>query len=443
MSVHNIDIDMQHPEFQPEDVQTSHDADLFGDDEDDDKGAGDFVDALSQPPTSVPRLNKRARDEVILRQTVYEQQERINNIIQETEVICQEAQDHIEELQCIAEEEHERHMRDFNEQWEAALREREREKQEIHTWQEQQQALLRKNIAEELARHEAKISARKDQEKKSRGGEERPNTGIANDVKQLEERERAIFAEMERRLQLEIEKMKVEKENKLANMEQRFARHGRQQHAATEIGTDPTRRNAQQPPQTPQKPQFKTPCLETIKKIRKACGTTRKMRLVSVVEGEIQRLLKDTFSISQDADFIVHQPADREDVYSYKYEDGPGPNTQNLAFDLKHGFNTPWNAKILDILLEELKKRSVEEEWPFRRSDGYYKAILKDRYKQLQMVWRAAQPKVTAKGSLETAAEVEERLIAKRGENLKLVSSNNLLAKSKVLEQVIELKKDG
>ncbi|KAG1718076.1 uncharacterized protein EDB91DRAFT_1090347 [Suillus paluster] len=149
MSVNNIDINMQHPEFQPEDVQTSHDADLFGDDEDDDKGAGDFVDALSQPPTSVPQLDRRARDEVIsgkrhfcevdysqiLCQTVYEQQEHINNIIQETEV-----------------------------QWEAALREREREKQEIHTWQEQQQALLRKNVAEELAWHEAKISARKDQE---------------------------------------------------------------------------------------------------------------------------------------------------------------------------------------------------------------------------------------------------------------------------------------
>ncbi|KAG1735682.1 uncharacterized protein EDB91DRAFT_1083595 [Suillus paluster] len=164
MSVNNIDINMQHPEFQPEDVQTSHDADLFGDDEDNDKGAGDFVDALSQPPTSVPQLDKRARDEVIsgkrrfrevdysqiLRQTVYEQQEHINNIIQETEVLKTTLRSN-DVLQKKS-------------QWEAALREREREKQEIHTWQEQQQALLRKNVAEELAWHEAKISARKDQE---------------------------------------------------------------------------------------------------------------------------------------------------------------------------------------------------------------------------------------------------------------------------------------
>ncbi|KAG2034926.1 hypothetical protein BDR03DRAFT_984002 [Suillus americanus] len=505
MSAKNIDVDMQHPKFQQEDVQTSHDADLFGgneDNEDDDKGPGNFMDVLSQPPTSVPRLEKRAREEVVLRQTVYEQQEHINNIIEETEVvrtgsslwqIHQEAQDHIEEQQRLAEEEHEHHTRNFNERWEKALRKREREKQ-----------------------------------KKSRGGEERLSTGIANDVKQLEEHKRAIFAEMEQRLQLEIEKMRVEKENELANMEQRFARHGRQQHAATEIGTDPTRRNAQQPPHTPQKPQLKTPCLKMIKKIRKAHGTTCKMCLVSVVEdtdepmemhrersstieqepqrfqpddvypmsamenaiskgieaalrcilidkdiltstkrsprrkkkqddeirieraadlsherdfllGEIRHLLKDTFSISQDTDFIVHQPADCEDVYSYEYEDRPGPNTQNLAFDLKNGFNTLWNVKILDILLEELKKRSVEEEWPFWRLDAYYKAILKDRYKRMRMVWRAAQPKVTEKGCLETVEEVEERLIAKRGENLK----SKYLRRAKVLEQVIELKKDG
>jgi hypothetical protein len=138
-------------------------------------------------------------------------------------------------------------------------------------------------------------------------------------------------------------------------------------------------------------------------------------------QGEVRRLLKDTFSICQDADFIVHQPAAREDVYSYEYEDGPGPDAQNLAFDLKHGSSTPWNAKILDILLEKLQTRSMEEKWPFPRSDGYYKAILEDRYKRLRTGWRAAQPKITAKGVLETGAEVEERLIAKRDGNLKSI----------------------
>ncbi|KAG2108812.1 hypothetical protein DEU56DRAFT_920449 [Suillus clintonianus] len=461
ISANNIDVDMQHPEFQQEDVQMSHDADLFGDDEDDDKGPGDFMDVLSQPPTPVYRDSKKGEgrgggperkwyisgkrriQEVDYSQRKlkwYAREAHWGYTADHTGRYAEKLKTTLRSNDVLQKKSMSATHADFNERWEKALREREREKQEIHTWQEQQQALLRKNVAEELAQHEAKISAKKDREL----AEELARHNADLDTRknqELEERERAIFAEMERRLQLEIEKMRVEKENELANMEQRFARHGRQQHAATEIGTDPTRRNAQQPPHTPQKPQLKTPCLETIKKIRKARGTTRKMCLVSVVEdadepmethrersstieqepqrfqpdnvypmsamentiskgieaalrrilvdkdiltsrkhsprrkkkqddeirieraadlsherdfllGEIRRLLKDTFSISQDADFIVHQPADRGDVYSYEYEDGPGPNTQNLAFDLKHGFNTPWNAKILDILLE-------------------------------------------------------------------------------------------
>jgi len=138
-------------------------------------------------------------------------------------------------------------------------------------------------------------------------------------------------------------------------------------------------------------------------------------------QGEVRRLLRDIFSISQDGDFIVHQPANRDDVYSYEYEDGPGPDSKNLAFDLANGSKTPWNARILDMLLNELQKRCKEEDWPLRRSDAYCREILEDRYKRLRTAWRAAQPKVTAKGALETAEEVEERLIAKRNETLRSI----------------------
>jgi hypothetical protein len=127
------------------------------------------------------------------------------------------------------------------------------------------------------------------------------------------------------------------------------------------------------------------------------------------------------FKISQDSDFIVHQPASREEVYSYQYEDGPGPNPQNLAFDLANGSRTPWNAKVLDLLLTELQERCTQEGWPFQRSDRYYKAIIEERYKRLWTVWKAAQPKVTEKGVLETAAEVEDRVNTKKDETLKAV----------------------
>ncbi|KAG1828000.1 hypothetical protein EV424DRAFT_1537001 [Suillus variegatus] len=100
------------------------------------------------------------------------------------------------------------------------------------------------------------------------------------------------------------------------------------------------------------------------------------------------------------------------------------------------------------MLIKELQRRGTEEQWPFQRSDSYYKVILDDRYKRLRTAWRAAQPKVTAKGILETAAEVEDRLITKRDKNLKSVHQttrrrNKYIRRAKILQKVIELKKDA
>ncbi|KAG1887555.1 uncharacterized protein F5891DRAFT_920096, partial [Suillus fuscotomentosus] len=109
----------------------------------------------------------------------------------------------------------------------------------------------------------------------------------------------------------------------------------------------------------------------------------------------------------------------RQDVYAYEYEDGPGPDPRDPTFDLQNGFKSPWDSSIIDSLLEELQKRVGEESWPIRRSEAYFREILQHRYKRLRTIWTAAQAKVTAKGALETPAEVEERLIAKKDETLK------------------------
>ncbi|KAG2368964.1 hypothetical protein BDR07DRAFT_1477575 [Suillus spraguei] len=147
--------------------------------------------------------------------------------------------------------------------------------------------------------------------------------------------------------------------------------------------------------------------------------------------GEVQRLFKDIFSISQDSNFMLHEPASHDDVYAYEYEDGPGPNCNHLAFDLKGGPKSPWNNKVVGLLLEELHKREV----------------LQDRYKCLRTVWMAAQPKVTAMGGLETPAEVEQRLITKKDESLKVTrqttrQKNKYSRRATVLDHLIKYKTD-
>ncbi|KAG2064013.1 hypothetical protein BDR04DRAFT_1163057 [Suillus decipiens] len=134
---------------------------------------------------------------------------------------------------------------------------------------------------------------------------------------------------------------------------------------------------------------------------------------------EWEAQLTKEFEIAQDADFIVHEAASHQDVYSYECKDGPGPDLNNLTFDLKNGSKTPWNHRIIDLLLEEIQKRCDEERWPFQRSEAYFREILHDHYKRLHMIWTAAQPKITAKGTLETPTELEQRLIVKKDKTLK------------------------
>ncbi|KAI6098900.1 hypothetical protein EV401DRAFT_2146648 [Pisolithus croceorrhizus] len=105
---------------------------------------------------------------------------------------------------------------------------------------------------------------------------------------------------------------------------------------------------------------------------------------------EVRRLFKEKLAITQDLDFITHRPAATEDVFVYEYEDGPGPDRNNLAFDLTQNYSSPWNTRILELLCQELQAR------------------------RLRTVWRNAQPKLTSKGVLETPAETEARLVEGR-----------------------------
>ncbi|KAG1761637.1 hypothetical protein EDD22DRAFT_752405, partial [Suillus occidentalis] len=145
------------------------------------------------------------------------------------------------------------------------------------------------------------------------------------------------------------------------------------------------------------------------------------------------RLFKDIFSISQDSNFMLHEPASHDDIYAYEYEDSPGPNCNHLTFDLKGGPKSPWNNKVVGLLLEELHRRA------------YFKEVLQDRYKHLRTVWIAAQPKVTAKGGLETPAEVEQRLIMKKDESLKVTCQttcrkNKYSCRATVLDHLVKYK---
>ena len=87
-------------------------------------------------------------------------------------------------------------------------------------------------------------------------------------------------------------------------------------------------------------------------------------------------MFKDKLGITQDDEFITHNPADAVDVHAYEYEDGPAPNTDNIAFDLTRNFSSLWNQFILQFLLQEFQMCCDEKAWPIRKKDNYIEEIL-------------------------------------------------------------------
>ncbi|KAI6162799.1 hypothetical protein EDD17DRAFT_1756812 [Pisolithus thermaeus] len=91
---------------------------------------------------------------------------------------------------------------------------------------------------------------------------------------------------------------------------------------------------------------------------------------------EVHHLFKEKLGIVQDIDFITHVPANAGDICAYKYEDGPSPNTDNVAFNLMQNHLSPWNSFILSFLLCEFQAHCTQEAWPIRKDDDYIEELM-------------------------------------------------------------------
>ncbi|KAI6148196.1 hypothetical protein EDD17DRAFT_1766908 [Pisolithus thermaeus] len=95
----------------------------------------------------------------------------------------------------------------------------------------------------------------------------------------------------------------------------------------------------------------------------------------------VHHLFKEKLGITQDLDFIMHHPATAEDIHAYEYEDGFGPDQNNLLFDLTQNYSSPWNTYILKLLCQELQACCKEKNWPIKRGNNYIMEILQECYK--------------------------------------------------------------
>ncbi|KAG2361867.1 hypothetical protein BDR07DRAFT_1376886 [Suillus spraguei] len=145
-----------------EDVQTSHDADLFGDDEDMIRVlATSWMFSVSLPP--VYRDSKEGQRGSDIWEASHSGSRLFAGRGLEWYAIRRSSR-HIEEQDILQKKSMSAQLH-FNERWEKALREREREKQSSSSTAEEE-------VAEELAQHEAKISAKKTRDLDTRKNQE-------------------------------------------------------------------------------------------------------------------------------------------------------------------------------------------------------------------------------------------------------------------------------
>ncbi|KAG1895935.1 uncharacterized protein F5891DRAFT_983797 [Suillus fuscotomentosus] len=438
--------------FLPEDVQTYNDVGLFDDAMEDDtsqpsnmiintvppiRSSGEIdqmdleetVEDVTSPPATRTVLDKRERLHVqkkqvvnktsdkrrikevdyseTLRQTVYSQEEQINTMRREMQM-----------------------QNDIKKQWEAALREREEQLEKVHqeletmhvdivAWQEnhaqqqenhaQQQKQLEDYIREsretlsqanreaidagmhkileetherftqELRRREAELGeelARREEELRKRKEEE------------CREQSSAIFTEMERRLQHEIEKLKAEK-----------------------------RRDTGQSSAPSAKPSLGTPCLDAIRRIKRTRGVSRRTRLVSIVA-----------EVNTEE---VPRESSEEDVPPPEQHNPLPRASLSMEDAITRGVEAALRRVLVDKEFSGLKKCS-----PQRRKTEE-EEVQREKASESNYERDFLLPKVTAKGVLETPAEVEERLIVKKDELLK-----KYLRRATVLDHLVKQKTD-
>lgn len=125
--------------------------------------------------------------------------------------------------------------------------------------------------------------------------------------------------------------------------------------------------------------------------------------------------------MKNDADYAYYEGATAEEINSWVANQGPGPSEENLKLDMEGGVGSEWNAEVMHILMDKLRKyclaNKVLKKNP--REDGYMRDLLEEKFKRIRKQWQAGQLKAG-----ETADALEDRLRQKSDSKLKEARQN-------------------
>lgn len=144
---------------------------------------------------------------------------------------------------------------------------------------------------------------------------------------------------------------------------------------------------------------------------------------VFLFQRHVRDLYKEVFDIDNDDDFVLQSAAPTELVQAYEEDRGPGPDLENIQFDMGDNNKSSWNRVIFAALVARLVEKRKEEDWRLpEKTQEFYLGLIVERFKRLKQTWNRAQRKVYANGDVETVEDVEMRLVEtkeRRGEEIR------------------------
>ena len=122
----------------------------------------------------------------------------------------------------------------------------------------------------------------------------------------------------------------------------------------------------------------------------------------------------------------------KEALEQFAADSQNGPDLDDLHFDVAKGMRSQWNKTALQLMHTKLCKELDEEyEDVTERSEQYLTQLIQERFQRLVVVWKNAQPHLTANGETEDYEAIEKRMIENK--DIELKSSQHMTRRLNVM----------
>src|SRR3954447_9567973 len=123
-----------------------------------------------------------------------------------------------------------------------------------------------------------------------------------------------------------------------------------------------------------------------------------------------RELFRETFGTKQDEEFALYNTIPMQHVHDWNNGRSEGPDPNKLQFDMTANHRSPWNTVVIEHLTKLLEQKSNEAEYLPERPKTYFKAMVVEKFKRCQRIWKKSRPVTDSHGFLELSTQLEKQM---------------------------------